>query len=109
MSGGRGSMDRQGSNTRVIWVDFRKGRLSIDGDLYLKNVVEIHCRKCQRRKPRKNALELLHSWGYLCQECRLGKEPPAGTAPAAGRGYKAADRHPPANDDSDRDFLPFLL
>ena len=56
--------------TNLIKVDFRKEKLAIDDDLYLKNVVEIHCRKCERRKPRKNAIEIKETWGYICNNCQ---------------------------------------
>jgi len=56
--------------SNVIRVDFRKGSLSIDFDPYFNGVREIHCRKCVLRKPRKGAMEMTKSWGYICKDCQ---------------------------------------
>ena len=55
---------------KVIKVDFRKGRLSIDEDRYMDGVSEIHCRACERRRPRRGSVELRFSWGFICESCR---------------------------------------
>jgi hypothetical protein len=62
-------------SSNVIWIDFRRGRLSIDDDLYLKNVAEIHCRQCKHRKPREDARELTNTWGYICRDCKINMRP----------------------------------
>lgn len=54
----------------VIKVDFSKERLSIDDDPYLNQVTEVHCRRCERRRPRRGAREFEHTWGYLCENCQ---------------------------------------
>lgn len=62
--------DKRKNSSKMIWVDFRKGKLSIDEDLYMERVSEVHCRQCKCRKPRKKVSELLHTWGYICHDCQ---------------------------------------
>jgi len=71
--------------TNLIQVDFRKGRLSIDDDPYLKNVAEISCRSGKRRRPRKTAAELKDAWGYVCESCSRQISLESRPAPEKGR------------------------